>query len=124
MSIRPDEDRELLCELTESELLGKGDALAAAVAKHEQIEAEKAEAMGLFKTRLEAVSASIKLHKAEIQSRKEARLVLCRWRRADRADRKTGLTRKVLELVRTDTEAVVETREVTSADMQEEMLLS
>lgn len=116
---RPDEDRELLCGLTEDELLAKGEALAASVAKLKQLEDEKKEAVSIMGGRIDAAKGEGLRLSQHVRSKSEPRIVRCYWVRRDRSDPKTGAVRQVLVLLRADTHDLVETREITAEDMQE-----
>lgn len=117
MRPRPDEDHELLCELTEEELRLKGDQLAEAEAALTRAEEDKAAAMKAFGKRIEDARAACKRLAEEVLSRTERRPVVCRWR-GETND--AGL--EVWVLRREDSGRVLQTQPVTAADRQLELL--
>lgn len=104
MRNRPDEDHELLCDLTPDELHLKGEQLAEAVDAHKRTEDDKARFTMLTL-------------KDEILSKQERRQVPCRWY-VETSD--SGMEMWVLR--RTDTWRVLQTQPVTSADRQLELI--
>jgi hypothetical protein len=103
------ETRELLCELTQAELLSRGSAMAEAELRIEQLKLKRGE-----------VSDAIKVQRAVrrklagvIDAGKELRDVRCVWI--------AHFTRNCFELVRQDTGEVVDTRAMTAEERQEDM---
>jgi hypothetical protein len=117
---RPDEDHELLCELTGQELRLKGDQLAEAENAYEIAEADKKAAMAVFAQRLEAARAVTRKLSQEILTKQERRPVSCSWK----VERYGEDAREAWVLRRDDTGAVVTTQAVTQADRQQELSLS
>jgi len=117
---RPDEDHELLCPLTEPDLLLKGAQLAEAEHALQLAEADKKAAMAVFAQRMDAARAVIAKLTSETLSKAERRPVACRWK----VERFGEPEREAWVLRRQDTGAVVTTQEVTQADRQQELSLS
>ena len=117
MRARPDEDHELLCELTDEEVGVKGNQLAEAEAVYSQTEADKAAAMKAFGTRLETARGRMRQLGAEVLTRTERRAVPCRWKvETDESGSEVWVLR------RQDTFKVLQYQPVTAADRQLELL--
>lgn len=101
------ENRELLCELTQAELLNRGDAMADAELHIERLKAQRSEVAD----RIKAERATRRKLAGIIDAGKEFRQVRCAW--IERFEN------NCFELVRQDTGAVVDTRAMTAADRQE-----
>lgn len=101
--------RELVCDLSERDLLERGETMAEAELKAEKLRAER--------TRLNAALREQTDRRAElatvIESKKETRDVSCEW--------KPDYKRKTWTLMRLDTKTAVEQREMTPADMQSKL---
>lgn len=101
------ETRELPCELTEAELLARGDAMAEAELRIEQLELER----GQVSDAIKAQRAVRRKLAGVIDSGREQRDVRCVWI--------AHFTRNCRELVRQDTGEVIDTRVMTAEDRQE-----
>lgn len=119
MLSRPDEDHELLCELTSEEIEAKGKQLAEAVEARRRAEDEKKAANAIFSKRIEDAQTSACDLKDEILSGKERRPTRCVWR--TETDSKG---RQMWMLRRADTGELVSSSAVTAADLQTELSLS
>lgn len=102
--------RQLPCKLDDQELLDRGDDMANAEL---QIDKLKADRRATNKQILEQVDRRNKLAHT-IESESEMRDVSCRWHPRE--------SEKQWELVREDTGVVVETRAMTAADLQGNLL--
>lgn len=104
------ETRELLCKLNDTELLHRGDAMADAELRIEQIKLKRSE----FGDKLKAERAMRRKLAGVIDSGEERRDVRCVWIEK--------FEQNCFELVRQDTGAVIDTRAMTAADRQTDML--
>lgn len=103
------ETRELSCELTEAELLTRGDAMADCELKIEQLKLKRS----VIADQIKAQRAERRKLAGVIDAGKEQRDVRCVWIEK--------FEQNCFELVRQDTGAVVDTRAMTAADRQGSM---
>lgn len=101
-------ERELACRLTDEQLLEVALHKAELEDKHEALEAELADVKASYKRRTEELEALIAEDRQVLKSRTVTRVVECfeRWRG------------NVLEIVRSDTGEVIDTRTPTLRDTQ------
>ena len=100
------ETRELWCELTESELLARGDSMAECELKIEQLKLKR----GTIADAIKAQRAERRKLAGVIDAGKEQRDVRCVW--IERFEQ------NCYELIRQDTGALVDTRAMTASDRQ------
>jgi len=109
---QPDVEKQLYVKLEEHELLIKGDKLAACIAKLEDIERRKKAFNSAIKLEQDTASGAASLLSDEIEQKRELRPVRCRWEMGERE----------WSLYRLDTGEVVDTKPITMADRQGELL--
>lgn len=103
------ETRELACELTQSELLARGDAMADAELRIERLKLQRGE----VSDKIKAERALRRKLAGAIDTGIEHREVRCVWIE--------DFAHNCFQLVRQDTGEVVDTRAMTAADRQEDM---
>jgi hypothetical protein len=103
------ETRELACELTQAELLQRGDSMAVSELRIEQLKLKRGE----VSDKIKAERALRRKLAGIIDTGREERDVRCVWI--------GDFVHNVFSLVRQDTGEVIDTRAMTAADRQEEM---
>lgn len=98
--------RELSCELNDVELLERGEAMAACETAVDELKAERRRLNASIREQSDKRADLAKI----IETKSETRDVSCEWRPDYKAKR--------YELVRLDTEAVIDQREMPAADLQ------
>lgn len=106
--------RMLPCDLTDQELLQRGQKVAELVAKKEALEAEKKDTASEFKAKIDRLESDIASIAKEVRSKKEYREV--------EVSTTKDYKRKVAETVRQDTGELVEQRTLTPAELQLELV--
>jgi hypothetical protein len=113
MKIEPKEYRNLECKLTDDELREKAADVATKRKQANELKAAKKSNASAYKTQIDALDAEIDHGCSVIREKVEARSVECRWIRDD--------VRKMMACVRTDTGALVDSRQMSDKERQAEL---
>lgn len=108
---RKAEDRRFAFELSEEELLERGDELAKCNIELRELEAERKEVLGKMKTRKEDLDTRAGKLERAVRSKSEDRKVECEWRVSETKD-------STMVLRRTDNDEQVDERPMTDDERQ------
>lgn len=103
-------DRQLPCQLSQTELLAKGDEVSKTDAKLSELRVKKKTTTDELTSEIKGLEGAMKQMHQQIRTRSETREVRCE----DIADFKNGIVRTI----RTDTGKIVETRALLSHERQ------
>jgi chromatin segregation and condensation protein Rec8/ScpA/Scc1 (kleisin family) len=102
--------RELACELTDAELLERGDSMAACESAVDELKAERRRLNASIREQSDRRADLAKI----IESKSETRDIACKW--------EPDYELKRYDLVRTDTNVSIEQKDMPEADLQMRLL--
>ena len=108
------ETRNLPCALTETELLERGSQIADLVREYQHADEAKKEAASAAKAELDSLDGQIGAVARELREKKAYRIV--------EVKREKDFGRNVEEVIRLDTDEVIETRVLDPSERQVELL--
>lgn len=107
------EFRNLECGLTDADVREKTAQVVAKIREHSELEDAKKSTASAYKSQIDDLKASIKHMSGVIERKREMRSIECRWMRDE--------GRKLMVLVRRDTDETIATRPMTDSELQTEL---
>lgn len=110
MKSRPNEDRELVCDMTAEEISQRAREATTGLLRVEELRSQAKSAAQSYKAQIEAIGEALHIAANEVLTGMQRRMVPCEWT--------ADLARACWVLVRKDTGQVVTTETMTTADLQ------